>query len=184
MVFWFELFYMSYQGLYSWLCCIDFDHHWPIVVHVCVILVSCRQLSHGQSYHIFFFYNDCWSPLCSYWDYYGPTTSGGSRNFHECRPTKFPQKGLHAPWPPSKSVSWQLQRINYQVRVHQRSLNYLPHMQTSIWEFTVLQVFLGGSKDRINHCIGGHCQNIELKINYIICNSWHYIYIVHWNPCK
>ena len=28
---------------------------WPIVVNVCVNLVSCGQLSHWQSYHIFFF---------------------------------------------------------------------------------------------------------------------------------
>ena len=31
------------------------DYLWPIVVNVCVILVSCGQLSHWQSYHIFSF---------------------------------------------------------------------------------------------------------------------------------
>ena len=29
---------------------------WPRVVNFCVILVSCGELSHWQSYHIFFFY--------------------------------------------------------------------------------------------------------------------------------
>ena len=29
---------------------------WPIIVNFCIILVSCGELSHWQSYHIFFLY--------------------------------------------------------------------------------------------------------------------------------
>ena len=37
------------------LCSLSKAVWWSIVVNVCVILVSCGQLSHWQSYHIFFF---------------------------------------------------------------------------------------------------------------------------------
>ena len=51
-----------FWAFYNWLCGMGFAHCWRpygdlvVVVNFCVILVSCGELSHWQSYHIFFFF--------------------------------------------------------------------------------------------------------------------------------